>query len=85
MISLIAPGLLRTKMRPAVTDPVAWPVVLWMCRFVTVLKRYKNGLTDRDVVKVEDTGGPKEPLLGLYVSCRHLHIWRCFEFGVCIT
>ena len=41
-------------------------------------ERYKNGLTDRDVVNVEHSGGPKEPLLGLYVSCRHLQIWRTF-------
>jgi len=48
-------------------------------------EHYKNGLTDRDVVKVEDSGGPKEPLLSLYVSCRRLQILRSFEFGVCIT
>jgi len=43
-------------MRPVVTDWVAWSV----CQSVTV---EKNGLTNRDAVWVEDSGGPKEPCI----------------------
>ena len=51
-------AVLRTYMRPIVTDRVAWSVGLSVCH---TSQPCKNGWTDLDVVWVEDSGEPKEP------------------------
>jgi len=56
-------AVLRTLMRPIVTDRVAWSVGLTVRRFVTVVNPAKNGGTDRDAVWVVRSDGPREPLL----------------------
>ena len=56
-------AVLRTLMRPIVTDRVAWSVGLSVRRFVTVVNPAKNGGTDRDAVWVVRSDGPREPLL----------------------
>jgi len=43
---------------------VAWSVCLSVCLFVGhVCEPCKNGLTDRDAVWDEDSGGPSEPCI----------------------
>ena len=51
-------------MWPIVTDRVAWSVDLWVCLSVCHSSEpCKNGWTDLDAIWVEDSVGPKEPLL----------------------
>jgi len=53
-------AVLRTWMRPIVTDWIAWSVGLFVCHSS---EPCKNGWTDRDAVWVEDSGGPMEPCI----------------------
>jgi len=51
-------SILRTYMRPILTDRVAWSVGLSICH---ISEACKNGWSDRDAVWIKDSSGPNEP------------------------